>query len=235
MIKIAFFVEGQTERIFVEKFLDEYITRNKYELSVQKNIGNNKSAQKIFERKNPYAKFYVLIHEVGNDEKVNITIREKAETMIKNHNYSYIIGLRDLYNPRYPDPHRRKQEIRDKLINAFYKPFDECNYKDKIKYILAIMEIEAWFLLDKDFFVKMTDNPPEVTRILDKENTEDYERPAKVIERLYRFSDKEYGKHKDDSYKIIYHLDYNFLCSDEVKARSDSWHCFVQCVDDCFR
>ncbi|KJU84451.1 hypothetical protein MBAV_003356, partial [Candidatus Magnetobacterium bavaricum] len=42
MIKIAFFVEGQTERIFVEKFLDEYITLNKCELIVKKNIGNNK-------------------------------------------------------------------------------------------------------------------------------------------------------------------------------------------------
>nr|CBL42931.1 conserved hypothetical protein [Candidatus Magnetobacterium bavaricum] len=233
MIKIAFFVEGQTERIFVEKFLDEYITLNKCELIVKKNIGNNKSAKMVFEKKNPYAEFYVLIHEVGNDEKVNITIRENAKDMIKKSGYSYIIGLRDLYNPRYPDPHRRKQEIRDKLINAFYKPFDEC--KDKIKYILAIMEIEAWFLLDKDFFTTMTDNSQEVTRILDKKNTEDYERPAKVIEKIYRLSGKEYNKHEDDSYNITYNLDYNFLCSGEAKARSDSWHCFVQCVDDCFR
>ncbi|MBF0607003.1 MAG: DUF4276 family protein [Candidatus Magnetobacterium sp. LHC-1] len=227
MIKIAFFVEGQTERIFVEKFLDEYISLNKCELIVQKYIGNNKSVKRIFEKKNPYAKFYVLIHEVGNDEKVNITIRENAEVMIKSSDYSYIIGLRDLY------PKSRQE--RDRVIKAFYKLFDKFDYSHKIKYILAIMEIEAWFLLDKDFFTKMTDNPQEVTKILDKKNTEEYNHPAKVIDKIYRLLGKEYNKHEDDSYNITYNLDYNFLCSDEVKARSDSWHCFVQCVDDCFR
>ncbi|MBF0537874.1 MAG: DUF4276 family protein [Nitrospirae bacterium] len=226
-IRIAFFVEGQTERIFVEKFLYEYIGFDNFELEILCYKG-----QAVI--KNPGARFYIVIHDVGGDGNLFNTIEEQAEKMLKDSDYSYIIGLRDLYNPKHPDLHSRKQEIRDELIKLFYKRFDKCDYKHTIKLVIAVMEIEAWFLLDKGCFDRITKKPEEVSKILDKENTEEYDHPAKVVDKIYWLSGNAYGKHEDDSYRITHNLDYNFLCSDATKARSDSWHCFVECVDNCF-
>ena len=40
MKKIAIFVEGQTERIFMLRFLSEYPGENKIEIHMEKRLGN---------------------------------------------------------------------------------------------------------------------------------------------------------------------------------------------------
>jgi hypothetical protein len=81
--KIAIFVEGQTERIFVEKFLIEYFGYYKIEIEFQKYLGH-KGIKLLGIRKNPYAEFYVLIFDVGGDSTVVTALKERAENMINN-------------------------------------------------------------------------------------------------------------------------------------------------------
>ncbi len=187
----------------------------------------NKGIERIYEKTNPLAKFFVLIYDVGGDGGVSSRLWEQAERMIKGSGYSYLIGLRDLYPA--------KQDQRDRVISTFYKKFDNSDYKYRIKYILAIMEIEAWFLLDRNLFIEMAKRPNDIECLLNNECTELYPHPSKLIDQILRLIGKEYKKNESDSYKITNEINFTHLCcSEEIRAKSESWHCFIECVNDCF-
>ncbi len=206
MNKIAFFVEGKTERIFVEKLLSEYIGFQNIELEVLKYLGS-KGSNFITKRINPYCQYFILIFDVGGDGSVTSAIRERAESMINNSGYTCLIAFLDLF-PR----HRNEKTA---VIDAFYKIFDGYLFVNKIKFALAIMEIEAWFLADFNVFNRID---PSITPLLIKENLgydlendspESYEHPSRVLDHIYSLFGRRYRKREEDLYFIIYRLDYN--------------------------
>lgn len=232
MKKIAFFVEGQTERIFVEKFLYEYLGGHNIELRSEKNWGR-RGVEVIGERKNPNAIYYILIFDVGGDGGVSSAIKEKAEAMIADSGYNYLLALRDLY----PRPRTDKKAV----IEAFYRIFDGYLFSHQIKLILAIMEIEAWFLSDYNLFSTIESSATysfikqKLNINLAIENPESYDHPSKVINNIFNLSGKEYKKREADSYKIAYKIDYEFLCcSREVLDKVKSWNYFLDSVNKCF-
>jgi len=81
MVKIAFFVEGQTERIFVEKLLDSYFTHPYFNIeSIQ--LVEYKAT--IITKANYYheeVKLYFLIFDVMRDGNVNGAILERSENL----------------------------------------------------------------------------------------------------------------------------------------------------------
>lgn len=94
--EIAIFVEGQTERIFMVRFLSEYLGDKKIETRIEKNLGN-RGVKYIEMRKNPYAEFYILVYDVGVDSNVVSAVKERAEKTINRAGYSWLLALRDLY------------------------------------------------------------------------------------------------------------------------------------------
>ncbi|MBF0519967.1 MAG: DUF4276 family protein [Nitrospirae bacterium] len=229
MKKIAFFAEGQTEAVFVEQFLNEYIGDYNLDLQTSRFVSRN-LIRKVIERKNPYAVCEVQIFNAGGDSAVQSRIRERAESMIKNNGYDYIIGLRDLY----PKERKQKKEI----IEAFEKLFKKRDFYDRIKLVLAIMEIEAWFLMDYKMFCKidslLTHNfiKKELGYDLINDNPESYTHPTKIIDKIFHLCGKSYEKHKDDSYKIAYNLDYaDLCCNKEYRNKVESWRYFMDCIN----
>ena len=232
MKKIAIFVEGQTERIFVEKFLIEYFGYYKIELELQKYLGT-KGIKFLGKRENPYAQFFVLIFDVGGDSTVVTALKERAENMINNSGYSYILALQDLYP--------RKREEKNIVIETFGKIFKDYFFADKLKLILAIMEIEAWFLADYNLFGRIS--PLATTKLIQEkigvdlihDNPESYRHPSSIINQIYSIFGQKYKKREKQSYQIVYKIDFPFLiCTEIILDKVSSLKYFIDCLDMSF-
>lgn len=235
MVKIAFFVEGQTERVFIEKFLIEYFGIQNIELEFCRYWGQ-KGVEMLGKRTNLNAQYYILIFDVGGDGNITSAVKERAEGMINVSGYKIIIALRDLF----PISRGQKRDV----IEAFNRLFEGYLFYNKIKLVLAIMEIEAWFLVDHNLFARITGNNSETTLSLIRErlridlahdNSELYDHPSSIISKIYGLFGKSYKKRETDSYEIVYSIDYYYLCSsDDVLNKVTSWKYFLDTVDSCF-
>lgn len=150
--KIAIFVEGQTELIFVSDFLIKWF---KYDPNI---IGLNCLAShgtrlfpggfSSFGDEN--SELYYIIQNVGNDESVISKIQEEATHLVAK-GYELILGLRDMYSKKYVQKIKTIPPQIDSSLNKLYI--------DSVEQILsvhpqasiisihhAIMEVEAWFI-----------------------------------------------------------------------------------------
>ncbi|MEG3970281.1 DUF4276 family protein [Microcoleus sp. T2B6] len=209
--KIACFVEGQTEQIFVERLFQEIAGYKKISIETYKFQGGkaNRRIQphKLSTIKN--APFFVLLYDCGNDAHVVSDIRKQHQSLIKN-GYEKILGLRDLY----PIPLGTKEEI-ETGIRGFLKPLQKIGVP--ISVILAVMEIEAWFLAEWNYLAKI-DNRLTCDFILQKcgldlriIDTEQRARPSQDLDEIYRLVSRNYDKSEKASQEIINNLDYELL------------------------
>ncbi len=232
MIKIGIFVEGQTERIFVVKFLTEYFggEQNFSRLEI-KNHGSK--GTKILTRRNfPNANYYIFIFDSAGDGNVLPALRDRADNMIINQGYHYLLAIQDLYDR----PRNKKKTV----IDSFKNLFSQLPYQKKLKFILAIMEIEAWFIADYNLFCRIY---PKATPgfiksqlnidIVNK-NPESHRHPAEVINKIYNLFGQKYKKREWQSYQIVNKIDFNFLYSDETIQRVKSWGYFIDVINEIF-
>jgi hypothetical protein len=211
------------------RFLSEYLGENKIEIHMEKRLGN-RGVKYLGMRKNPYAEFYILVYDVGGDGNVVSAVKERSQKMIKSAGYSWILALRDLY----PNSRAEKKAV----IEAFNRIFKKYSYRSKLRLILAVMEIEAWFLADHDLFERL--NPTATAKTIKerldidliKDDPESYEHPAEKVKAIFNLFDENYKKKEKQSHKIAANLDYNYLiCSDEVLKKINSFHYFVKYLD----
>ena len=230
MKKVAIFVEGQTEKIFVEKFLYEYFNTYYIEIEFQKRLGKTYT-KLIGKRENPFAEYHFSIVDMTGDANVFSALYERAEQMMQR-GYTYLLGVRDVY-PQYT-----RDEIPVVLRNL-RKLFSQFSYGDRLKPIFAIMEIEAWFLADYHVFSRI--NPiitPEFVKEqlnidLIQTDPQSYEHPSGIINKIFNLFGETYKKREKQSYQIVSRLDYDFLvCSEEVLNNLSSWKYFLDCVDE---
>jgi Domain of unknown function (DUF4276) len=141
MKKLAFFVEGQTERAFVEQLIREMVNRRRLRILAFRAAGGKKSPRTIklihSTRPGPDQEFQVQIVESQNDERVGSDVRDNYDNLVR-HGFSTIIAIRDVYPLPSTDIPMLRRALRYKLPT---KPIDPV-------FVLAIMEIEAWFLSD---------------------------------------------------------------------------------------
>ncbi len=129
MKRISIFVEGQTERIFVEKLLTEYLTSTKLKTVTCKLRGDR--VTNIIEKGNIHnPEFYILIYDVGCGEKVVSALMDNAEMMVRSGGYDFLFALRDL--------HPVSIGQKDKLINDINILFNKFNFANRLRLILAI-------------------------------------------------------------------------------------------------
>ncbi|MEO5357616.1 MAG: DUF4276 family protein [Nitrospirae bacterium YQR-1] len=237
MKKVFFFVEGQTESIFIDKLLNEYIGNHNLELKIHKYVGQYQ-IKKVLVRENPTAIYEVRIYDVSSSGSTVISkIKETAESILKNKGYDFIIGLHDLYRTKINGKNIERSE-KKKVMDAFMKLFQNKDFYDRIKYVLAIMEIEAWFLMDAKMFCKidssLTHNfiKEKLGYDLINDDLESYKHPSKIIDEIFHLCGKSYKKHKDESYRISHNLDYaDLCCSNELINKVESWKYFLNCIN----
>lgn len=230
MIKIGIFVEGQTERIFVEKLLREYVGSSHLELMSVKSIGE----RIIIITKGAYcqqADYYFLLFDASGDARVVSAMLDRAEGMIRGKSYNKIIGLRDLH------PHGRAEKQR--VINSALSKFQTTSVANKLRIILAVMEIESWFLVDPYLFGRLHQKltcqliKQRLNIDLATDSPESYPRPSQVVRRILALCGHRYKKTKQQVSRICSNIDFAFLCcTPAVHQRISSFKHFLDCIDE---
>ena len=150
MKKIAIFVEGQTELIFVREYLLKQFEYQGIDVECRNLFRDEKIQSAEYDFPNAEADVHFQIINVGNDTSVLQRIL-KREQLLWNAGYQRIIGLRDMYSGDYIEamkqPREIKPELNYKFIEGTNKTIEEKAIKPQnIKFHFAIMELEAWFL-----------------------------------------------------------------------------------------
>lgn len=210
MKRIAFFVEGQTEQIFVNRLAQEILGSMHLNI-IQKqfrggvNIPKQEIAISRCLSRNPL--YEILIFDCGSDNRVKSEILDNIANL-RERGYSMIIGLRDLY-PISMDELDRLEKGLKYLPKRFKK---DSPYFD---IIIAIHEIETWFLAEVNHLRKVD---KRLTGHFIKENlgfnpyTIDPEsriHPAKDLNDIYQLVGKSYTKRYGQILKIVNRLDFS--------------------------
>ncbi|MBK1986590.1 DUF4276 family protein [Sphaerospermopsis aphanizomenoides BCCUSP55] len=147
MKKLAIFVEGKTEQIFVEKLLQEIADKNSIAIEII-SVNANQNGKNISTIKaavvTSATKFYVLIYNSSGHKNVGSDMRKQYSKLITS-GYERVIGLRDVD----PTPIHQKSKLQHDLDLLLPKGVIPINI------VLAVMEIEAWFLAEYNHFLKL--------------------------------------------------------------------------------
>src|SRR5712691_2082154 len=147
MNKLAIFVEGQTEQIFVEKLVRYLGSDHNMSIQVQRLGGGSKNRPRTIIEISGTSEvanqdYFILIMDCGQDERVKSDIVERYNGLMTS-GYRIIIGVRDVY----PIPRNAIQRLREGL--AFRLPTSPVIPL----FVLGIMEIETWFLAEHTHFL----------------------------------------------------------------------------------
>lgn len=227
MKKVAIFVEGQTEQIFVGKLIHQIYGYQGIQVISDKIHGKSLFIRLQEDPNADFIDYLFLVVNVDTDERVLSAMIDNAPRMA-NKGFCKIIGLRDLF------PHARVDKTA--VINAIQNVLRGQDQADLMKLTLAIMEVEAWFLAEPGLFervdaqltadhikaelgVDLEEDDPEVA----------YNHPAKVIKDIYGLVGQLYRKKAADTYKIVDSIDYDTLYLDaQEKGKIDSFFRFVR-------
>lgn len=210
MKRIAFFVEGQTEQIFVNRLIKEILGTESVNI-IQKQFtgGTNAPKQEIVRSMSlsRRPRYEILISNCGSDNRVKSEVMENIVNL-RERGYEKIIGLRDLY----PLPIEDLEKLEKGLRFLPGKLKDQAAYFD---IIIAIHEVETWFLAESNHLRKVD---KRLTGHFIKErlgfnpysdNPELREHPAKDLNDIYQLVGKSYTKRYWQVSKLVNRLDYN--------------------------
>lgn len=207
MDRLAVFVEGYTEVTFVKRLVEE-VAGHKNVLIEHREIrggGRDSGVRRTIgwveaARPDTGQKYYVLIVDCGGDEQVKTRILEEHENLTRK-GYSRIIGIRDV-RPKfaYAEIARLESNL-PKYIRTSLIP---------VEFVLAIMEIEAWFLAEATHFPRIdpaiTVAAIKATLGFDPENDDMEQRlePATDLRNCYAIGGKAYSKGRaEDTVKAL--------------------------------
>ncbi|KAF0249340.1 MAG: hypothetical protein FD167_1257 [bacterium] len=193
MEKLAIFVEGYTELLFVERLVEEIAGRNKVLIDLKKIRGGSNIPRKMITikaGKDTGQKYYVLLVDCGGDEQVKSRIMQEHDNLTKA-GYSKLIGIRDVSPSFLHTDIPKLQANLPKYIKTKLAP---------VSFILSIMEIEAWFLAEISHFSKI-DTAITVDAInarlgfdIEKDDIEQRTYPARDLHVCYSIAGKAYVK-----------------------------------------
>jgi hypothetical protein len=212
MRKIAFFVEGAAEVLFIERLITEVANANEVYVTKKKIRGGGKSGltpKRITEyegvRELSGENFYVLIYDCGGDKLVASRIREEHENLTAA-GYERIVGVRDVR------PDFRKEQV-PKLESMMSSVVDKSFAP--VVFVLSTMEIEAWFLAEHNHFEKIHPdlNPELITARLGFDPrsfvASDRSNPAQDLEESYLLKGVVYDKYAVQN--TVDKLDFAFI------------------------
>jgi len=152
MKKIAFFVEGQTEQIFLNQLLIEIAGSKKIHIKLTKFKGKGKPTENIIPKNTSELEYpikhAVLIYNCANDEGVKSRILDEFQDLFQD-GYSEIIGLRDLF------PLTNPEKLRDRLQNGLVVNNIrlQAPLPNNTSIIIAVREIEDWFIAETNHYL----------------------------------------------------------------------------------
>ncbi|OYZ79680.1 MAG: hypothetical protein B7X65_04215 [Polaromonas sp. 39-63-25] len=202
------FVEGFTEVLFVEKLISEVAGAHRVVIEKRRISGGVLKPRQItvIEAAGPVddQEFYILLYDCGGDHQVKPRIVEEHKSLTAA-GYEKIIGLRDVR------PHTAYNDI--PLLERNLRAGIETTLTP-VDFVLAVMEIEAWFLAECTHFPKI-DPSITVAEIVAKlgfnPEVEDMAlrlTPTEDLAKSYQIGGKTYAKPAQDTVAC---LDYSLL------------------------
>ncbi|MCK9294957.1 MAG: hypothetical protein M0P70_07705 [Desulfobulbaceae bacterium] len=228
--RLAVFVEGNTEAIFVKKMIEQIAGKNNVRLEHRSIRGGVNAPRTIqINATQPFngQKYFVLIIDCGGDGLVKTRIMEEHESFTQK-GYSKIIGLRDV-RPTFTFADIPMLEANlPKYIKTKLIP---------VEFILSIMEIEAWFLAESSHFPKI--NPAITVEAIksllgfDPENEDMEQRfhPAEDLNNCYKIGGVAYRK--KNAARTVNRLDFTLMYL-EFGKKFDYLGRFLKSIDDFF-
>lgn len=228
-MKIAIFVEGQSELILTKEFLltmheycDVRIECHALLCDVTKDVDYSFGASD--------ASHHYMIINVGNDNSVLSNIKSRINGLYKK-GFDKVVGLRDMYSETYLKKNNNRRTINPELIKLFMESSQEeingMAYAERIKFCWAIMEVEAWFLGMKHLFESV--NPvltsdyikSQLGYDLEKSDPETtYCHPAKVVGEIMGLVGKQYRKRESEVKSLV-----SYLTKEHYEGLMDSEIC----------
>lgn len=194
MNRLACFVEGHTEVLFLMKLLDAIAGESNVRIEHRTIRGGTSRTRTMglatAMRPDTGQEYYVLIYDCGGDKLVKSRIIEEHENLTRR-GYSKIIGMRDVR----PDFTHADIERLEKGLPSYIK-----TKLIPVEFVLSIMEIEAWFLADVTHFERID---PAITvpaiqaRLGFNPESDDLElrgTPANDLDECYAIGGKSYNK-----------------------------------------
>ena len=203
MKKIAFYVEGQTEQLFLKRLIVEIAGQKNIAVELQRFQGKYKPKKQITptSQLNANPDHYVLLYDCMGDESVKSRILEDKESLF-NSGYEEIIGLRDLYDFQLNNLNRLKTTLNDGVTRngkVIIPPLPK-----NATIIIAVREIEDWFLKECSHF-KCVDksiilNSEQITQLgfnpCEDNLTKRSSSAVEDLNAVYQLANKSYSKSK---------------------------------------
>lgn len=217
MKRIAFFVEGETEHEFIEKLLTEVAGQKNVSIRSIKLTGGSGGSPRIkqilAQSLCSEARYEALIYISSTDNRVNSDILEQ-QANLQRQNYTKIIGLRDLRGAQH-NRHLTHSDLPD--VERVCRLIERRCLPLHTKIVVAVMEIEAWFLADTNHYECIDPNltAAMLSSHLSQIGFDPYHddmtlrrQPAEDLDLLYQLVGKVYGKKKPQRQRTINCLDY---------------------------
>jgi hypothetical protein len=233
MKKVAIFVEGLTEQLFVIELIKHLFGKNCITIDIMqftgkagaRNISIIKGAN-ISQDTLYYFRIYDC-HGGGNKSTVKSDLSEQLSGLLKQ-SFSSIIGIRDVYPLTDIIKLRQMMSANIPVSNI------------PIKIILAINEVEAWFIAEENHYQVissiLTINLVNSIAKIDirKDTTETILHPAGVLHDIYKCAGLSYiNKKTNQIQRTVNALDYNNLFSN-VSSRNNSFKELLDSLDIIF-
>lgn len=211
MDKLAVFVEGQTEEVFVTELIRQIAGHARVHIDSVHAYGGAAAGDRRFlevnaSRPAPDTKFYVIIYNSEGYSRILSDIREHHANLCAQ-GFKVIIGLRDVRPQVYDDI----RAIRDGFLAfAPRRPVQPL-------LVLAIMEVETWFIAEMAHFPQISArlNRARVVGELgydpDLTDMEQQPDPAGDLQRVYRSVGRGYNKSRRHAERTANVLDYEVI------------------------
>jgi hypothetical protein len=230
MNRLAIFVEGKTEVLFTEKLLLEIAGEHKIRIETRRITGGTSARRRsmLIQAAKPDTgqKYFVLIVDCSGDRMVKGRIMEEHENLTRA-GYQNIIGIRDV-RPEFTFADLPRLEaslpryIRTSLI--------------PVEFVLAVMEVEAWFLGETTHFSRIdpTITLPAITTALGFDlasgDIQSRAAPADDLNTCYAIGGKTYQKRHTQLQATVDAIDYAIVYCDLGK-RFPHLGRFIACID----
>ena len=214
MKKIAFFVEGQTEQLFINKLLIEIAGQKNIAIELKtfggkNNLPTSKLYPQTLAKPQNTTKHFALIYDCRGGESVKARILEEHENLIQV-GYQEIIGIIDLF------PLTDLLKLEDRLLNGLVKNGNrvELALPQNCHIIVVVNEIEVFFLAECTHFEKIDDRLTHdlITKMINLNPCSNdmtlLVQPSVTLKDIYQLANKTYKKDKKIVEKTVECLDY---------------------------
>jgi hypothetical protein len=241
MKRIALFVEGQTEMVFLQSLLHWIFGYNiRYICKELSSYNIIPWKQREYGKDNPSPDIDFIIINVGGEGTLINAIKDREEKLVEQ-GFERIIGIKDMYSEEYEKHVVIKvidDSITQKFVEGMKKTISTMKNPNRIELHFAIMEIEAWFLMMHKVFERID---PILTVEYIKEKLEkdllyidpqkEFFKPASFVEQILGLSGLKYKKTLDDVNRIVSRLTETDIQVSLHSNKCQSFKDFYRCLE----